>query len=404
MLAGSSVIGQAANAALLALLAHGLTVRQLGSFLSVLGMLLVAADLVDFGLSSRALRDVAAGTAPPQLFATVMGQKVFASALLTLCVAALAPLVPMTALLLCFAPWVFTRGLLQPSLHALQAEGRYASMSIVNIADRGVTAVAVMTVLLLRGNLRLWQVALCYDIGSAVAVGCAVAQLRVRPSMTRQTFSLLRSYKRGASFGVAGAVTNLVTLDVAVVGTIAGPAVGGIYGLPSRVAGPVASLAGNVAVAALPALARERDPGAALRQLMRSGGRVLMPVLAVLTALFIFSGGVMQMLGGASFAASAVPFRIYIAASCLVVVNQQLVVFLQSRHREALVATVLTIAAPISLAVLAIGAWVAGAAGAACGYLVSNTFVLVALGRAVRRLVATQGVVHDVEPVGPVEV
>jgi O-antigen/teichoic acid export membrane protein len=74
-----------------------------------------------------------------------------------------------------------------------------------------------------------------------------------------------------------------------------------------------------------------------------------------------------------------VPVQIYIAVSCLIIVNQPLIAILQGKGREQLASRLLVVELLVHLLAAAAGAEAAGASGAALGLLVSNVALTVAL-------------------------
>jgi O-antigen/teichoic acid export membrane protein len=388
--AGTS-LGQLANLLLLSVLAHNSSVEEFGAILAAIGVIAILAGLIDFGTSSRWVRDAQAGVVTAAESSGYLSARLTTGVLGAVLLAVVANLShgPVASALLALSPWLALRVISQARQALVQMKLRFAVQAQGQSLDR-LTAAFIGILSLQAGVAPLPALSLAYSSGAVISI--LFLHLRDRQQAIWDFASAIspwKYYRRSMAFGATTVVTDLVALDLAVVTLVAGNYEAGLFALPSRITGPATGLTASLATVALAALASERSHRAALRRLY-DGSRAAVVFLAIsLTLLGLLAEVAVALVGGAEYAGATQPLRIFLVASAFVMFNQLMLAFLQGRGAERFAASVLVAGVLLSLAGVAVGAASHGAKGASFGYLFANLAIGIAFGIKVRQMART---------------
>lgn len=266
----------------------------------------------------------------------------------------------------------------------LVVAGRFRWLGTAATAERLVTLVVAVAVLLVGDPLHALLVGQCVGIGIVV-----VRQARgvVRPSGLRPwpVARLVRVLGANCSFGVSATLFAVAQMDIVLVYLLAGEEASGFYGIASRLVLPLALVGSALATVLLPRVAKS---GALVvtRWACFLGAVVL--ALGVGVGILVVKLVLVEVLGEA-YAPGVPVCMVFLFSIALVTVNQPLVAIAQGRGLERPAARILAAHEVIHLVVAGAGAVTLGAFGAAFGYLLGNLVLLAWLGR---RLVREGGV------------
>lgn len=380
-----TTLGQLAQLVLLTLLAHRTTVSQLGVLLAVIAVLSIVVDVVDFGTASRMVREGAAARVSDAEAAGYFTARTSIGVVAAAGTALAGLLIGgrVGTALLCLAPWVALRVASQARRALLQMRSRFTAMAQTQLLDRVVSAVVGGAILLGDGRP---EVALGIGYAAGSLASLVSGQLLDRMTLMSSQARPLSSYRGGSSFGVTLVITDLAALDLVLLAKVAGAHEAGLFALASRVSIPATTMASSLAAVGLARLAAQPDHRAAWNLLRAGAQHAAALSTAVMVLGIVLAGPVLRLLGGAEYDGAAVALRLVLAGCVLSVFSQLMLAFLQSRGFEAFAAAVLVPAIVVSLAGVAIGGSVAGASGAALGFLVSNVGIVVFFGLKVRSL------------------
>jgi len=370
----SRVLGALLQAAFLLQAAATAGPSMFGLISAVVGALMAASALMDFGVGTFLTRARASSPLSPLVNAGLrlnLLSALLLGVISATCMAALGFVVDTRFWqLLPLAVWVSAEKVSDGWLSLAVADGDTRENTL-SVLVRRVSAVLVFTVLLVLSN---GPVALMFSIASMVsaALGVIVTTQRLRRRIpSRNSAALRRVFRLAWPYWINTAATQLRNLDSAIVASVASTAVAGIYGVPSRLTSPLRMIPTTLAQIALPAAAR--------------GGRAGMTQL--IRAIFIVMGLMTAILGGVLLGAPLAPLVLGRAYTDAVLPIQILAAglwfaslcsfgnsLLQGRGRPSYVAAVSTATTLFALSAIGLGALLGGAVGATLG--LSSSFVL----------------------------
>lgn len=403
--AGGHGFGLLAGLAATTLVARYLGVTSFGeySLLAVVFALLTA--LSTGSLESVAVRHFSARDEPEDgLFEQLIGLRLALSALLAVAVVAGSLAVPISRdlrLAVLLLAGVSVAGALQGTLATVvQARLQFALPVAVDVAVRAVSLAGYLIVLLLvvpDGAPRVAAAAAPLLLGALTGVALTWHVLRRRGISVGIAFDGARWSRLGretaplALLQVLGVVNY--RLDILAVGALLGTGAAGIYGVAYRFVDAALPLAAFFAASLFPLLARD-VAGAAWRA-QRALSTLLVATPVVVLPLFVFAPQLVALVGGAEYAAAALPLRILVLSLPFSAVAMLLVslVVANRRERAVLRLVVFSILLNLGLNLALVPAF--GVAGSATATLLAEAAGCVLLLRLVRR---TLGITFSVRP------
>ena len=399
LLRDASMLGAGLVAAqLITVLTYWLTARSLGPadfglLLGAVGLARMTIAVADFGINLSAVRDLARDPTATSAFTDALASKLViavllgAASLLAAGAAVASGILP-TALLL-LGPFVSLQvvaATLQVPLRAVRCTGL---VSFLTVLDAALPLIVVAAALRAGNDAVLVALPLGLVIGALLVTFSTWWMLEPRfRDLARPTLpGCWHVCKASAHFGLASITPHLQRADVAIVGMVAGPVAAGLFAVPARLTNPLSIIPHAFSTALLPRIAGAHDRPAAHRAMVRGTALLLGGTSIVLGGLFVLARPAIVFALGSSYLPSAEVLRVTLVGVLVAALNQPTAVLLQAEGHERFVALVLTAASAAGLAGIAVGASVAGAYGAAFGFVLLQ---LVAAGclavRAVRVL------------------
>ena len=365
---------------LLAVLGRRLGPAGFGDLQFALAVMAYPTLLVDLGLTTLGLRELARGAPAREVIRLVVGARLVLAAVVTSVVVLLAVVARLDPDLGVIYV-VLALGLPASALNArwiLQGEQRFGRAAAVDVAT-AVAQLAAAVVLVHDAG----------DVGRAAAALTAGAWLmalasilvaggfrRVRPRLGRD---IPRTIARSLPLGAAAiAITVYYSIDTVLLGLLRTSEEVAFYAAAYRLILPILGLAGAVAtvgVAHLSAL-HASDPPAADRAAVLLARRLLALALPVAAGGSLAAQPLIDLVYGPDFSAAAAPFRILIWSVATVYANAAFAFLLLARgaDRRYLLATASGAALNVCLNLVAIP--VAGMLGAAVVTICSEVVVL----------------------------
>jgi O-antigen/teichoic acid export membrane protein len=396
LLRDASTLGAGLVAAqLITVLTYWLTARSLGLtgfglLLGTVGLARMAIAVADFGINRIAIRDLARDPTATSAFVDALAGKLVIAVLLGVAstlaagVGVASGILPAALLLL--GPFVslqIVAGTLQVPLRAVHCTGL---VSFVTVLD------AALPLLVVVAALPSGDDAVMVALPSGLLTGAVVVTVStwwmLEPRFRELGRPTLRSCwqvcRASAHFGLASMMPHLQRADVAIVGMVAGPVAAGLFAVPARLTNPLSIIPHAFSTALLPRIAGAPDRPAAHHAMVRGTALLVGGTALVLGGLFVLAEPAIGFALGSSYLPSAEVLRVTLVGVLVAALNQPMAVFLQAEGHERFVAVVLTVASAAGLAGIAVGASVAGAYGAAFGFVLLQ---LVAAGWLAVRLV-----------------
>lgn len=377
LFASAAATGQVIMLIVLAAMGREIGPARLGVVAVTLAVAAAGAGVIDFGANSYWLRELAAGRLPGPEFGRRSGGKVAVSvvAAAALVLGALLSGPPLRAY------WgvglvLLAVVIVQTLQVAVKATERNAVFAAAVLLDRVVLGLSWLA---LRFGLRLdpeTAFYLAYLVGAAVDGWLC---WRAVPGDMRPTLrgaSLGTTWSGTRAFGVSTLLTTGQQLDTVIAGVVGGQVVAGTYGAVNRWTQPVA-LATNAFSTLLAAVAaKARDASDLMHRIRSSLWLIAVSVVGAL-GMAVLAEPLVLLVMGEAFAESALALRILGVGAAVNALTTPLLVVLQARGRERLVAGALAAAVSLQLALVAPLAVLDGARGVALAYLAAQTVLLV---------------------------
>lgn len=377
---------QAFAALLYVFVARAAGPHAFGTVMTAVGVALVGADVVDFGMKLWVLASGA--KADPAEIVAQHQRKVTVALLLAATAAGAIATVQMVS---GEGPGAF-------SLVPLILVGHLAVVSGTSIAVRmGQPRAASMLTFLERfvaAALGLGLLALGVGGVAALVIGlvageiASIAYQTVRLPQGRLLLAFRLSgfggqLRRGLPFAASDLASDIIQLHVVIVGAVAGAAAAGDYAAATRLMAVFIIATGSLSTVLLPALSGSGTAATALfrRSLLLLAGTVAAGALIVA----VLAPWAVRLVYGAEYSGAVAAVQTYCGVVLLVSVGQPLSAALQASGRQSLVARVEVAALVPSALLVAAGAWRWGAAGGAAGAAVVLIPVVAWYARAWRR-------------------
>ncbi|WP_265522569.1 lipopolysaccharide biosynthesis protein [Oerskovia flava] len=245
------------------------------------------------------------------------------------------------------------------------ADGR-AGISVANLVSRRVVALVVFAALAWQGADPVLGYGIGMAVGALVSVAWINAVMRARIAPDRVALGVV--VREARPYWANSVAVQARNLDVAVVAGLAGAAAGGIYSLASRLTVPLRLVPTSLAAALLPHAARASGTA----EQARVRGTVYWLVAAI-SAVYLVLAAMMPTLVQSSslfeeFAPAILPIQILLVALPFGAVASVATSLLQAQGYAGFVSWTAALMSAVCLVGAAIGAVVAGAAGAALAF------------------------------------
>jgi O-antigen/teichoic acid export membrane protein len=365
---------------LLGLLGRRLGPAGFGTLQFALAVMVYPALLVDLGLTTLGLREIARGSPPLDVIRGIVGARVTLAAVVVVAVVTAAVILPLAAetrLILV----ALTLGVPGSALNArwvLQGEQRFGRSAFAEVVTTGTQLVAVLAVV--QGTSDAVNAALALTLATWVTALTSVALAgqwrRFRPRIDRNIGSLIAaSLPLGAA---AIAISIYYSVDTVLLGLFRSPDEVAYYAAAYRIILPILALAGAVGTVAIPRLSHleQADPASANEASARLSRTLILWALPIAAGGAIAGGPILQTIYGPEFASAATPFRILVLSVLTVYANAAFAFLMLAKHsdRRYLTATATGAALNVGLNVVVIP--LAGMIGAAVTTIVSEVAVL----------------------------
>jgi O-antigen/teichoic acid export membrane protein len=394
LLAGLGV-GRVALMLVYWLCARAVGPAEFGPITAVVGVAMMIVAVADFGLNSLTIRDLSRSLDDVAIFKRTLGAKTALAVVLgvgwsVICAGfqlAGAGSWPSTAL----GAYIFLRLVGSTFEIPFRSMQRLAPVVVEQAVQGSVSVVAVAVLLRLDLGAAALPPALALGMvaGIVVLVVSLPAAWRGVPSPPTGE-ELYALWKSAWSFGLSSVAAQLQRADTALVAAVAGPLEAGVFAIPARLTGPLGLIPTAFSSALLPEAASGAGSTVTHHRVLRAGGVVLAVMTVLLGVLFVAAPLLPKVIGPA-YADSIPVLRVYLPGMLLASTSQPLAVFLQAEGQETFVGRIVAMGVVAGLAATAMGGWLAGALGAAWGFIVVHTFVVTVLGTRVAKLVRHGG-------------
>lgn len=365
---------------LLGVLGRRLGPGGFGTLQFALAVMAYPSLLVDLGLTTLGLREIAKGSPSPDVIRDVLGARlVLAAAVLALFGAAILFLPLEVDSKLTFV--ILTLGVPGSALNSrwvLQGERRFGRAAAVDVVTTGTQLLAAIALVRGSGDVLLAAAALTLAtwVTATLSIFMAGGKNRFRPRVGRVVTSLiLRSLPLGAA---AIAITVYYSVDTVLLGVFRGAEEVAYYAAAYRVILPILALAGAVGTVAIPHLSylQAADAPAADQAAVNLSRRLIVWALPIATGGALAAEPIIRTLYGGEFSSAVAPFRILLWSVVTVYANAAFAFLMLARQgdRRYLLATATGAAINVGLNLVVIP--LAGMFGAAMTTMVSEIAVL----------------------------
>jgi len=347
-----------------------------GHYIVFYSLSMVAGDVLDFGVSRRLLRD---GREPESRF--VLMQVLRARLMILVVASAAATYVGGNLHLIVLALAVgLGRAVSLATQYWLQSRAYLFRSVMVSLTERVVSLAVLLAATSDGGPWSEAAWALWAGTTSAAVTAAIVAFVVPVPEKARDLvrMSLLRALLWGRAFALGVVAVNLMLLDSAIVSAISGAASAAYFGVGSRMVSPLLLPISAMALGLMAVHSLARSDHSLIRV-------VIMTASLILCGLGLTTGFWVPLIFGASFEPAIVPAAFYCFATIFSVLGSPLIAGLQRQGHQALVGRLLLAGVLACLLMLAAGAVVGAAQGAAAGYFVGQVATFALIGSAYRR-------------------
>jgi O-antigen/teichoic acid export membrane protein len=336
--------------------------------------------LVDLGLTTLGLREIAKGSPSLDVIRNVLGARlVLASAVLVLVGAGILILPLNTDLRLIFVILILgVPGSALNSRWVLQGERRFARAAIVDVVTTGTQLLAAVTLVRGTGDV-LWAamaLTLATWVATTVSILAAGQWNRFRPHIGRALPTMiLRSLPLGAA---AIAITVYYSIDTVLLGVFRSAEEVAYYAAAYRIILPILALAGAVGTVAIPHLSflSTVDDALADRATANLSRRMILGALPIATGGALAAEPIIRAVYGPEFAPAAAPFGILVWSVVTVYANAAFAFLLLARQGDRRYLLVCAAGAALNVSLNLVVIPLAGMLGAALTTMASEITVL----------------------------
>jgi O-antigen/teichoic acid export membrane protein len=249
--------------------------------------------------------------------------------------------------------------------------GYFGTAAIGSLIERGMLFGCTIIGVSLHADVALWY-GLGLIAGSvASSIFCFSRAVGDRHEPRGPQCSLYSVYRRSRHFGLSGLATDLSSLEVPLVAAASGGVTAGQFGAANRVSGPLGVPASAISGALFPAVASQSRHAASrttLRALL-----ALLPLGIIFLLLGVFASTLVTRVLGTQYGSNtSFALQLILAATWLGSLNQIIYVLFQGTGRQREVARSLVVTMSAGLVFTTVGAYSAGAPGAAAGVVVKE--------------------------------
>lgn len=365
---------------LLAVLGRRLGTGGFGTLQFALALMAYPLILVDLGLTTFGLREIAKGSPSPDFVRSVVGARLALSAGTLIALAAGVIFLPLSTESRAVVV-VLSLGLPASALNArwvLQGERRFARVAAIEVATTGTQLLAALALVNGGNDAPAAAVALTLAAWTTATMSVLLAgrwsrfRPRIGPGIPA---TILRSLPLGAA---AIAITVYYSFDTVLLGIFRGGEEVAYYAAAYRVILPILTLAGAVGTVAIPHLSFlvARDAPAAEKAVADLSRQMVLWALPMAAGGALAAEPIIRLVYGPEFAPAAGPFRILVWSVVTVYANAAFAFLLLARHgdRRYLAAAAAGAATNMGLNLVIIP--LAGMIGAAWVTIVSELTVL----------------------------
>ncbi len=366
--------------ALLAVLGRRLGTDGFGTLQFALAIMAYPLLIVDLGLSTFGLREIARGSPSPDLVRSVVGARLVLSAVTLLAIAAGVILLPLSSESRAIVV-ILSLGLPASALNArwvLQGEQRFARSAAVEVAATGTQLLAALALVNGGDDAPAAAVALTLAAWTTATMSILLAGRwsRFRPRFGQGIpTTILRSLPLGAA---AIAITVYYSFDTILLGVFRGSEEVAYYAAAYRVVLPILTLAGAVGTVAIPRLSFlvARDAPAAAKAVADLSHQMVLWGLPMAVGGALAAEPIIRLVYGPEFAPAAAPFRILVWSVVTVYANAAFAFLLLARHGDRRYLAAVTAGAAANMGLNLVVIPLAGMIGAAMVTIVSELTVL----------------------------
>jgi len=343
----------------------------MGHTLAALGIANILVDVSDFGGSQSNLRNIHDRVLQLRGFSEILLEK-FSLFIAMMAIAFGLSAHVGAAIAFSVVLYVTNRSVFSTLSTVAQSQGKYALIAGVVVFDRSI-ALIVGIFMVFASHLGSQTLFYSYIIGTTAgnfALFSVARLLPLPPGLGGARF--WRLFFRAPALGFGGVVTDLIFLETTIVQVAAGARAAGLFGLPSRLISPIATLTTNLARAAFPVVVAADGVKDAARSVLRAHAKIGAAIVVAILVGLVVGPGFLTLLVGKQYASAGTVLRLYLFASLFVFANQYLAMFFIARGLERITAPALVTEVFLGLGLAYVGASTAGYNGAGIGYLTAN--------------------------------
>ena len=368
---------------LLAVLGRRLGTSGFGTLQLALAVMAYPLLLVDLGLTTFGLREIARGSSSPNLIRGVIGARLVLALATLIAIAAGVVLLPLgtdaRAMVI-----VLGLGLPAAALNArwvLQGERRFGPTAVVDLASTGSQLLAALLLVTGADDAPAAAVALTVAAWTTTALSLLLAgrSARVLPRLRRGVRAIiLRSLPLGAA---SIAITLYYSFDTVLLGLFRGAGEVGYYAAAYRIVLPILALAGAVGTVAIPDLSRlaARDGPAARAAVTNLSRQMILWAVPMAVGGALTAEPIIQLIYGPEYLPAAGPFRILAWSILTVYANAAFAFLLLARGGDRRYLAAVTAGAVANVGLNLVVIPLAGMVGAACVTIAAELIVLTSL-------------------------
>jgi len=365
---------------LLAVLGRRLGTGGFGTLQFALAVMAYPLLLVDLGLTTFGLREIARGSPSPDVVRSVVGARLALSAGSLIALAAGVIFLPLSTESRTIVV-VLSLGLPASALNArwvLQGERRFGRSAAVEVASTGTQLLAAIALVHGAGDAPAAALALTLAAWTTTTISVLLAGRwsRFRPRFGRGIpTTILRSLPLGAA---AIAITVYYSFDTVLLGIFRSGEEVAYYAAAYRIILPILTLAGVVGTVAIPHLSFlvARDAGAAEKAVADLSRQMVLWALPMAVGGALAAEPVIRLVFGPEFAPAVAPFRILVWSVVTVYANAAFAFLLLARHRDRRYLAAVAAGAASNMGLNLVVIPLAGMIGAALITMVSELTVL----------------------------
>jgi O-antigen/teichoic acid export membrane protein len=380
LIAAARTISVALGILLLGVLGRRLGAAGFGTLQFALALMVYPALVVDLGLTTLGLREIARGGGSVDVVPRVLGARLFLAMAVGIVVIAALFMLPLDAETRTIV-LILTLGLPVSAWNlrwVLQGERRFGRAAIAEVLTTGTQLIAALV--LVRSNDDTVRAAGALTLATIVATVASIVLAgqagRVRPGLGRGVIDdIVHSLPLGAA-GIAIAI--YYSIDVVLLGLFRGQEEVAFYAGAYRIIMPILALASAVAIVAIPHLSflnvsDETAAGPAATNLSR---RLIIVAVPIATGGALTAEAIIAAVYGSAFAPAADPFRVLIWSVVTVYANAAFAFLLLSRQGDRRYLAVTLAGAVLNVGLNLVVIPIAGMIGAAFTTMASEVLVL----------------------------